>query len=213
MSALVELTQLTGAWGLFGCSWRTFDVDDLLINTSGALLGALLAPLLRILPEQRAADPGATRPVGGLRRLTGMVCDYLLTGIGLVVAVPWAAWSSVSGAGVPDGVDRFLSTTLPSVVAVAFSLVWVLVAGRTAGEAVVRLRPVVPPSRGALLARWLLGIGGFQLLGAWGATQGAADLLLLASLVAVPLTRHRRGLAYRLLGWDVQDDRVPPVRV
>lgn len=39
VSLTIELTQLTGFWGLYGCSVRTFDVEDLLANTVGGVLG------------------------------------------------------------------------------------------------------------------------------------------------------------------------------
>ncbi|WP_114854295.1 VanZ family protein [Brachybacterium sp. YJGR34] len=49
LSALIEVTQFTGAFGLYPCGVRIADIEDLLANTAGALLGALCAPLLRRL--------------------------------------------------------------------------------------------------------------------------------------------------------------------
>src|SRR5699024_5582165 len=46
VSLLVEITQYTGVFGLAGCAYRVADVDDLLAVAAGALLGALLAPLV-----------------------------------------------------------------------------------------------------------------------------------------------------------------------
>lgn len=43
LSLAVELTQLTGTWGLYPCAYRKFDADDLLLNTLGVALGFLLA--------------------------------------------------------------------------------------------------------------------------------------------------------------------------
>lgn len=43
---LIELTQLTGIWGIYPCSYRTFDVDDMITNTLGAILGWLLVHIL-----------------------------------------------------------------------------------------------------------------------------------------------------------------------
>lgn len=43
ISGIIETTQLTGVWGVFPCAYRVFDVDDLIANTSGALLGSLVA--------------------------------------------------------------------------------------------------------------------------------------------------------------------------
>ena len=35
----LELTQLTGIWGIAPCPYRTFDVDDIILNSSGFLAG------------------------------------------------------------------------------------------------------------------------------------------------------------------------------
>jgi glycopeptide antibiotics resistance protein len=42
LSLAVELTQLTGIWGLYPCPYRQFDVDDLILNTAGVALGFVL---------------------------------------------------------------------------------------------------------------------------------------------------------------------------
>lgn len=39
LTLLVEMTQLTGAWGLYPCAWRKFDVDDLIMNILGVAVG------------------------------------------------------------------------------------------------------------------------------------------------------------------------------
>ena len=39
----VELTQLTGLWGLYPCAYRQFNVDDLMLNALGVVVGVLLA--------------------------------------------------------------------------------------------------------------------------------------------------------------------------
>lgn len=38
-SLLIETTQLTGIWGIYPCAYRLFDVDDLITNTLGGILG------------------------------------------------------------------------------------------------------------------------------------------------------------------------------
>ncbi|WP_346846052.1 VanZ family protein [uncultured Rothia sp.] len=45
-SLLIELTQLTGIWGIYSCRYRTFDVDDLITNTLGAVIGWCIAVLI-----------------------------------------------------------------------------------------------------------------------------------------------------------------------
>lgn len=44
-SALIEVTQYTGAFGLYPCGVRIADIEDLLANSAGAWAGALPAPL------------------------------------------------------------------------------------------------------------------------------------------------------------------------
>jgi len=39
---VIELTQLTGIWGLYPCAYRQFDVDDLIFNFAGTLGGFAL---------------------------------------------------------------------------------------------------------------------------------------------------------------------------
>lgn len=55
VSLLTETAQLTGIFGLYPCSYRLFDVDDLLLNTGGAGLGFALggccSPMCERLPR------------------------------------------------------------------------------------------------------------------------------------------------------------------
>ena len=51
-SLLYEVTQLTGLFFIYPRAYRIFDIDDLIINTLGAFLGYLIAPLISgLLPE------------------------------------------------------------------------------------------------------------------------------------------------------------------
>lgn len=57
-SLLIELTQLTGVWGVYGCRYRTFDVDDLIANTLGGVLGFFCAlGIEKYLHRRRSARP------------------------------------------------------------------------------------------------------------------------------------------------------------
>jgi glycopeptide antibiotics resistance protein len=94
VSLLFELTQLTGLWFVYPCAYRLFSVDDLILNTVGAALGALLAgPLGRLLPAldpERERRRYATR-VTVSRRLFALLADVVgfavLTGfvLGLII--------------------------------------------------------------------------------------------------------------------------------
>lgn len=45
LSALIEITQYSGAFGIYPCGVRIADVEDLIANTVGAWAGVLCAPL------------------------------------------------------------------------------------------------------------------------------------------------------------------------
>lgn len=77
-SLSLETMQLTGLMGVFPCAYRLFDVDDLLWNTTGALIGFALAMLsLRLIPA-RVADMTPTTTPGFMRRLITFIIDMTL---------------------------------------------------------------------------------------------------------------------------------------
>lgn len=81
VSMAFELTQLTGNWGLYPCAYRLFDVDDLIANTGGTLLGFALAPLVIVLPKLAPAVPVFPDTVGVPRKLAALAVDLLLSGM------------------------------------------------------------------------------------------------------------------------------------
>ncbi len=57
LSLYFEITQLTGLYGLYPKAYRLFDVDDLIINTLGGLIGYLITPIVTIfLPDRDKID-------------------------------------------------------------------------------------------------------------------------------------------------------------
>jgi hypothetical protein len=68
----IEMTQYTGVWGLAPCAYRVADVDDVVLNVLGALLGSGVAVLVAYGRRRRAtagADGAATAPrAGGMHR-------------------------------------------------------------------------------------------------------------------------------------------------
>lgn len=206
LSLLVEVTQVTGIWGLYSCAYRVFDVDDLLANSFGALLGGFAAPLLRLVPGQRSREPDRVRRVTLLRRLLGMASDVLAVVLTFGVLAGIAAVVDVV-VGQADGLSA-RSTLLIGLVPALAQLVLVLRTGRTLGEAVVRLRPVPRPGVLRRGLRWAAGIGGWTVLGALGLVPWQAAWTV-AALLGVLLTRDRRGLAAALAGLRVLDDRDP----
>ncbi|RJQ77605.1 VanZ family protein [Pseudonocardiaceae bacterium YIM PH 21723] len=92
-SLFFEFTQYTGIWGIYECPYRLFDVDDLIVNTAGCMLGWRLArPLTRILPTLDSLDDAALarRPVPLGRRALALLVDVLLLPIFVLGAT--AAW-------------------------------------------------------------------------------------------------------------------------
>ncbi len=84
-SLFIETAQLTGAFGIYPCSYRLFDVDDLLLNTLGATVGYLLA---MIVPQKElvlATKDDTVRQAGLLRYVVAFVIDMIVAVIGTVV--------------------------------------------------------------------------------------------------------------------------------
>jgi len=55
LTLFYEVTQVTGIYGIFNCAYRIFDVDDLILNSVGALVGFFLAPVVWALFPSHAA--------------------------------------------------------------------------------------------------------------------------------------------------------------
>lgn len=81
LSLFFELTQLSGLYGIYPRPYRLFDIDDLLINTIGGLLGHGITPLLTFfLPtiselEEKSYQKGTK--VTLLRRIIAATIDML----------------------------------------------------------------------------------------------------------------------------------------
>lgn len=213
-SLFVELTQLTGNWRIYPCSYRLFDVDDLIANTSGALIGALAAPALGFLAVRGHTRPAKEpRPVTAWRRLVGMACDLLsVTLIGgflyttyVVIARQFFDAEPQTKIGSP--MVALLLFIVPALVQLAV----IFAAGNTIGEWVIRVGPAGTWRLPIPIAvwRWLMGIGGFTLLSSVPSTTMAAALLIWLGLHAVGAfwPSDHRGLAYLLSGIRVRDDR------
>jgi hypothetical protein len=52
----VELTQLTGHWGIYPCAIRQFNIDDLILNTLGVVSGFWLARRAGARPRRAAGS-------------------------------------------------------------------------------------------------------------------------------------------------------------
>ncbi|GAB2471748.1 hypothetical protein GCM10027063_10410 [Promicromonospora xylanilytica] len=236
-SLLVEVTQLTGIFGLIGCSYRLADVDDLLTNTLGGVLGALVAPwVLRWMPRAKtlAATRGVPRPVTVWRRWLGMAVDAsaytLLSGL---LAMGWGLASYlVTGEAPSDSVPLWLfAGVLPWLV--VFVLPLATGAGESLGQRTVWLAVAPPVGSGAAggaesggglswPARLRRGLAGGALwgllqvlsdaatmfdVGALSSASNLASLFAVVLVVAVPFTAGKRGLSGRTAPYRLADAR------
>ena len=82
LSLFFELTQLTGLYFIYPKPYRLFDVDDLLLNTTGGVLGYFLFGLIeKYLPSRDKIDEDSKEKgqvISGLRRLTYFFLDLFI---------------------------------------------------------------------------------------------------------------------------------------
>lgn len=211
ISLAIETSQLTGLWGIYPCAYRLFDVDDIIVNTGGALVGAVLASLLRLRTVAPRGDLGP-RPVTFGRRLLGMLADLVV--VGFVAAVAEVCRNLVLAAA--PGYDPAVGAPAASPylgwgAAIAVQLLLVVCIGRTAGDLIVNVKykPGSVPAPIARPLRFLGGIGGYLALTApplvAAGLSWVSALFALALLVGVIATPDRSGLAGRLSGQRVID--------
>lgn len=95
LSLFFELTQLSGLYFLYPGSYRIFDVDDLLTNTCGSMIGYALAVIpMHLLPSRAELDQVSlirAQQVSFLRRGVAFLYDAavgaLLTGLLLLLSL------------------------------------------------------------------------------------------------------------------------------
>ncbi|QTD39418.1 VanZ family protein [Sporosarcina sp. Te-1] len=84
LSLFYEVTQITGIYGIYNCPYRIFDVDDLMLNSTGALFGFLIAPVvLAFFPSKeklllKAEKMQESHRVAPLSQLLAIGIDYIL---------------------------------------------------------------------------------------------------------------------------------------
>lgn len=164
---LFETSQLTGLFGLYTHPYRLFDVDDLILNTAGTMLGFwLMIPLAWALPSmdevnEQARERGSSR-VSLTRRALAAVVDLTLLAVLFVLA--WIVLSPTdaqiakalavdpSRAGAKTLAFRFIGGLFADpmsalllalgIGAVLFAMIPMASKGRTIGKALVGIRIV-----------------------------------------------------------------------
>ena len=205
----IEVTRATGVWGVYPCAYRRFDVDDLLTNTLGAFLGAVLsAPYA----ARRRRLGGAARralptTVSAGRRLAG-TASYVL-----FVARTARSPPALLRGYLVFAQDERPATDSPAMIALRAGVpllvqtAIVLLAGKTVGELVVDLR-TTPASVPRRLVKLAVGVVPLVLLAV--VTVPAAQVALLALAVAGVVgafyTHGHRGVSNAVAGLDLEID-------
>ena len=167
-----EMSQITGLWGLYAHPYRLFDVDDLMLNTLGAMVGFwAVGPAMRVLPDMRLVNMEAREE--GLRAsvtrralsfLVDMLASQAAAGLFASVFRMLGAQAAVEAAG--GSWDAAVWGIELASLAVLFAIVPALTRGQTLGQKLLKLRIVRPD---ASPARWYQPAAryGLLLLFAW----------------------------------------------
>lgn len=134
VSLFIETAQLTGGFGLYPCGYRLFDVDDLIINTLGGVIGYLLAMLMPQRQLETARHGDVIRQAGIVRNLVSFILDdTVVVGTTLFVLLTTYLLAGYDAA-------VLVRDIMPTVmVVVVFGLGPWLMRGWSIGSALVRL--------------------------------------------------------------------------
>lgn len=145
LSLFFELTQLSGLYFIYSGSYRLFDVDDLIVNTCGSMIGFVLARIaMRFLPSREELDRESFvrgRRVSLLRRIVAFIYDEIAYAVLFIVV--FLIWTANFGT---------MSVWVYALIWLAyFALCPIVLRGRTIGHRLTKLR-IVSFSGGK--ARW-----------------------------------------------------------
>ena len=148
LTLAIETTQGTALWGVYDCAWRVGDVDDVLANTLGALVGALWPRASSLAPPAgtaRAATPrAAPRDTGPPLARDGRGPDDL-HGRRRRPGLRLRAGVQLAGLPAADARDGWAAALPPLLAGVATFLVPALTGtGASYGQRLVWLRPSWP---------------------------------------------------------------------
>lgn len=130
-----EITQLTGIYGIYNCAYRLFDVDDLMMNTFGGVIGYFIAPaVLAVFPskktiEERAAYLVEKDEVKPMSVLLAILIDLFLVDLSRQLIMTFTKHNEVT--------SFIVTTILYLVFLVVIPIIW---NGRTLGTAIMRFR-------------------------------------------------------------------------
>ena len=132
LSLFFELTQFSGLYGIYPRPYRLFDVDDLMINTLGGLIGHILTPLVTFfIPSIDKLDEKGYKKgtkVTLIRRGVSLVIDILF-----IIVFNILSKILLFGTGLSEYSLLFVLTLY-------YVLIPPFVSGKTLGKKVIRLK-------------------------------------------------------------------------
>ncbi|WP_225743531.1 VanZ family protein [Marinilactibacillus sp. Marseille-P9653] len=135
VSLFFEVTQLTGIYGLYNAPYRIFDIDDLFLNSTGALLGFFIAPvILSLFPSRKTIQEKSLQVkkrsyIYPLQELLAVVVDYLIIKM---------SWNLTGGFFTSNTFIEFLYTMVGFMI--FFFVIPIIWNGKTIGTSILRFK-------------------------------------------------------------------------
>ena len=139
VSLFYELTQLSGLFFIYPHPYRYTEVDDLICNTLGTMIGYAATPVLAVLLPSRSEIDRISYQKGQhitlLRRMLAAVLDTMV--LGALISTELMFHDRIAG------IIRISPTTASVLLFVLyFAILPCLTGGRTPGQALLRLRVI-----------------------------------------------------------------------
>lgn len=137
LSLFFELTQLSGLYGIYPRPYRIFDVDDLITNILGGILGYIITPvLLFFFPKREKIDEKAYlkgKEISVLRRGLAFLTDFIV--INILLFITYILTKNISLLN-----NSYVQISI--LVTIYFIIVPFITKGRTLGRVLVNIRLV-----------------------------------------------------------------------
>lgn len=148
LSLFFELTQLTGLYGIYPRAYRLFDVDDLILNTTGAMIGYSITPIfLWVLPSRKQLDQKSFEKgvrVTLFRRAISYCIDFFFLSILILIISIFTYKTKLSN-----------YTLLISII-IYYLIIPLIIDGKTLGKIIVKLKIVAKKEKKHVKIRiWL----------------------------------------------------------
>lgn len=195
LSLFFEVTQLSGLYFIYPRSYRLFDVNDLLHNTVGGMIGFICAPLFTFfLPTRNELDSESLvkgQRVSLLRRFVATAIDWVVLGF-------FSTFLSMFVGFLPTSLRTLVSYPIVSFtleVIVYFMICMYFWNGQTIGKKIVRIKVVEKDRQHLRFSSLMKRYSAFYLL-LYGLLQ-----IFQFTMTHLTTTNHTIFIAYVTLGF------------